>query len=174
MFRLRQKHSRNLGREVTLVNAEKLIAAQSVRAAITGAAIAIIVFNIIWAYTASASGKFLPWISIVQGAVIGMAVQRAGRGLDWRFPVVAGSAAWIGAFSGNLFIALVFTGTEDIGVGSNWWRVLWSFFENTVSVIDVIYAFCAVAVAIFYSKRPLNRYEVLALRKHTADRNDER
>jgi len=174
MFRLRQKHSRNLGREVTLVNAEKLIAAQSVRAAITGAAIAIIMFNIIWAYTASASGKFLPWISIVQGAVIGMAVQRAGRGLDWRFPVVAGSAAWIAAFSGNLFIALVFTGTEATGVGSNWWRVLGSFFENTVSVIDVIYAFCAVAVSIFYSKRPLNRYEVLALRKHAADRNAER
>ena len=174
MFRLRQKHSRNLGRDATLVNAEKLIAAQSVRAAITGAAITIIMFNIVWAYTASASGKFLPWISIVQGAVIGIAVQRCGRGLDWRFPLVAGAAAWIGAFSGNLFIALVFTGTETIGPGSNWRLILGSFFENTVSVIDVIYAFCAVAVAIFYSKRPLNRYEVLALRKHAVDRNDER
>ncbi len=174
MFRLRQKHSRNLGRDATLVNAEKLIAAQSVRAAITGAAIAIIMFNIIWAFTASASGKFLPWISIVQGAVIGIAVQRSGRGLDWRFPVVAGTAAWIGAFSGNLFIALVFTGTETTRPGSNWWAVLRSFFENTVSVIDVIYAFCAVAVAIFYSKRQLNRYEILALRKHAVDRNDER
>lgn len=174
MFRLRQKHSRNLGRDAALVNAEKLIAAQSVRAAITGAAIAIIMFNIIWAFTASASDKFLPWISIVQGAVIGIAVQRSGRGLDWRFPVVAGTAAWIGAFSGNLFIALVFTGTETTPPVSNWWAVLRSFFENTVSVIDVIYAFCAVAVAIFYSKRPLNRYEVLALRKHEADKNDER
>ena len=138
MFRLRQKHSRNLRRDATLVNAEKLIAAQSVRAAITGAAIAIIMFNIVWAFTASASGKFLPWISIVQGAVIGIAVQRSGRGLDWRFPLVAGAAAWIGAFSGNLFIALVFTGTETIGPGSNWWGVLRSFFENPVSVIDVI------------------------------------
>ena len=174
MFRLRQKHSRNLGRDATLVNAEKLVAAQSVRTAITGAAIAIIMFNIVWAYTASASGKFLPWISIVQGAVIGIAVQRSGRGLDWRFPLVAGAAAWLGAFSGNLFIALVFTVTETTGVGSNWWRVLESFFDNTVSVIDVIYAFCGVAVAIFYAKRPLNRHEVLALRRHAADRNDER
>ena len=174
MFRLRQKHSRNLGRDAPLVNAEKLIAAQSVRAALTGAAIAIIMFNIVWAYTASATGKFLPWISIVQGAVIGIAVQRSGRGLDWRFPLVAGAAAWIGAFSGNLFIALVFTATETTGVGSNWWRILGSFFENTVSVIDVIYAFCAVAVAIFYARRPLNRYEVLALRKQAADKNDER
>jgi len=84
MFRLRQKHSRNLGRDTTLVNAEKLIAAQSVRAAITGAAIAIIMFNIVWAYTASASGKFLPWISIVQGAVI----------VPFRGP----AAAWTGVF----------------------------------------------------------------------------
>ena len=166
MFRLRQRHSRNLGQDAAPVSAEKLIAAQSVRAALTGAAISIIIFNIMWAYTASVSGKFFPWISILQGAVIGIAVQRSGRGLDWRFPLVAGIAAWLGAFSGNLFIALIFTVTEIGGISGNWWQIVYSFYVNTVSVIDVIYAFCAVAVAVFYSKRRLNRHEVLALRKY--------
>lgn len=166
MFRLRQKHSRNQGRDTVSVNAENLIAAQSVRAAITGAAIAIICSNVLWAYTASVSGRFFPWISILQGVVIGIIVQKTGRGLDWRFPLVGALGAWIGAFSGNLFIAVVFTGAENGFGSSSWWQILTSFYVHTVSVVDIIYAFCAVAVATYYSKRRLNRHEVLALRKH--------
>lgn len=167
MFRLRLRHSRHLHEASPPVSAERLIAAQSVRAAITGAAIAIIVVNILWMYTASSTARYFPWIAIIQGAAIGIAVQRSGRGLDWRFPLIAGAAAWIGAFSGNLFIALLFTTAETGAVPNGWWwQILQSFFAHTVSVIDVIYAFCAVAVATFYSKRRLNRYEVLALRKN--------
>ena len=84
--------------------------------------------------------------------------------MDWRFPLIAGIAAWTGAFSGNLFIALEFTASETGGVEGGWWQITRDFFVNTVSVIDVIYAFSAVAVATFYSKRPLNRHEVFALR----------
>lgn len=169
MFRLRQRHSRNVYEKAAPASAEKLIAAQSVRAAITGAVIAVIAMNIVWAYTASASGKYFPWVAIVQGALIGMAVQRSGRGLDWRFPLIAGLAAWTGAFSGNLFIALIFTTAETGVLESDWWQILRNFFMNTVTVIDVIYAFCAVAMATFYSKRRLNRHQVLALRKHAEE-----
>jgi hypothetical protein len=165
MFRLKHRHSRHLDQKRPAVSAEKLIAAQSVRAAITGAAIAIIASNILWAYSASASGRFFPWIAIIQGAATGIAVQKSGRGLDWRFPLIAGVAAWVGSFSGNLFIALLFTTTETGAVRNGWWQILRSFLENTVSDIDVIYALCAVAVATFYAKRRLNRHEVLALRK---------
>ncbi len=131
-----------------------------------GAAITIIVFNFLWVYTASAMARYFPWVCIFQGAAIGIAVQRSGRGLDWRFPLIAGVATWLGAFSGNLFIALLFTTADTGAVSSSWWQVLQSFFANTVSVIDVIYALCAVAVATFYSKRRLNRHEVLALRTY--------
>jgi hypothetical protein len=170
MFRLRQKHSRNVYKAAAPVSAEKLIAAQSVRAAITGAVIAIMAMNIVWAYTASASGKYFPWFAIVQGAAVGMAVQRSGRGLDWRFPLIAGVAAWAGAFSGNLFIALEFTATETGRVDADWLQIVQDFCMNTVTAIDVIYAFCAVAVATFYSKRRLNRYQVLALRKYAEEK----
>lgn len=170
MFRLKQKHSQHLHETNTPVSAERLIAEQSVRAAITGAATTIIVFNILWAYTASASGKFFPWIAIIQGIAIGFAVRKAGRGLDWRFPLVAGLAAWAGAFSGNLFIALAFTGAQNAVLDDGWWQIVKNFYLNTITVIDVIYAFCAVAVATFYSKRRLNRHEVFALRKHVEDK----
>ncbi len=166
MFRLTQKHSKNLDRHVAPVDPKMLLAAQSVRAAVTGAAIAIICLNIVWVYTASASGRFFPWISVWQGIAIGLSVQRTGRGLDWRFPLIAGIAAWIGAFSGNLFIALAFTTTDTGREIDGWWQILQSFFMHTTTVVDLIYAFCAVAVATFYSKRRLNRHEVLALRKN--------
>ncbi len=170
MFRLRLRHSRHVHEASPPVSAEKLIAAQSVRAAITTALITIIIVNILWAYTASASSKFFPWIAIIQGALIGIAVQKCARGLDWRFPLIAGLAAWTGAFSGNLFIALVFTAAETGAVSAGWWQILRSFFANTVSVIDVLYAFCAVALATFYSKRRLNRHEIFVLRKQAKEK----
>jgi hypothetical protein len=166
MFRLYQKHSRNLDQDVAPVSVEKLFAAQSIRAAVTSAIIAVICCNVIWAYTASLSDRFFPWVSILQGVVIGRGVRMYGRGLDWRFPAIAAAAAWIGAFSGNLIIALIFTAAETGPITSSWWQVLDSFFAKTVTIVDVIYALFAVALAMFYSKRRLNRHEVLALRKH--------
>ncbi len=146
------------------------MAAQSARAAITAAAITIISFNIVWAYTASASGKYFPWIAVVQGAAVGKAVQIAGRGLDWRFPLIAAIAAWTGSFSDNLFIALQFTASETGRVIGDWWQIVNDFLVHTVTVVDVIYAFSAVAVATYYSKRRLNRHQVFALRKHAEEK----
>ena len=167
MFRLKQTHSQHLHETNTPASAEKLLAEQSVRAAVTSAAIAIIVCNILWVYTASAFGRYFPWIAILQGIAIGFSVRVSGRGLDWRFPLVAALAAWVGAFTGNLFIALTFTAAQNTPLEQGWWLILKSFLANTVTAIDVIYAFCAVAVATFFSKRRLNRHEVFALRKQS-------
>jgi len=149
MFRLRQRHSRHLQEANIPASVEKLIAAQFVRAAFMAATITIIIVNILSAYTASVSGWFFPGIAIIQGAPISIAVQKGGRGLDWRFPLTAGAAAWTGAVGANLFIALVFTATETGAVSSGWWQILRSFFANAVSIVDVIYALCAVAVTTF-------------------------
>lgn len=115
------------------------------------------------------TGRVFPWFSIIQGAFVGLAVRRFGRGLDWRFPLVAAVAAWGGAFAGNFLIAIPTT-AEELGVsaldvlrGLTWWSVE-LFFAELITVVDYIYAFCAVAVAMFFSKRRLNRYEHFALR----------
>ena len=55
-------------------------------------------------------GRVFPWFSILIGGFVGLGVQRFGRGLDWRFPVIAAVLAWVGAYVGNLMIGIVETG----------------------------------------------------------------
>lgn len=148
---------------------QSLVDAQSVGSAILAALAAILVLSMIWMLFASVTGRVFPWFSIVQGIFIGLAVRRFGRGLDWRFPLVAGAFAWTGAFVGNLVVAIPATTSV---LDASWWEVLrgltwWSlrtFFDEVITVVDHIYALCAAAVAGFYAKRRLNRHEVFALR----------
>lgn len=148
---------------------QKLVDAQSVGRAIVAALVATLVLGTFWMFFASVTGRVFPWFSIVQGIFIGLAVRRFGRGLDWRFPLVAGAFAWTGAFFGNLLVAIPATTSA---LDASWWEVVrgltwWSlrtFFDEVITVVDHIYAFCAAAVAVFYAKRRLNRREVFALR----------
>jgi hypothetical protein len=115
------------------------------------------------------TAKVFPWITIVMGAIIGMAMQRFGRGLDWRFPVMALVIAGIAAYAGNLMIGVVETGRyiEEPpirvmgGLSADTMR---NFFRNTISPVDHIYAFSACGVAAFFANRRLKRHEVLGLR----------
>lgn len=151
------------------VDAEALLNAQSVTRAMVAAAAAILVLSLFWMFFATVTGRVFPWFSIVQGIFIGLAVRRFGRGLDWRFPLLAGMSAWIGAFFGNLLVAIPATTSA---LDASWWEVIrgltwWSlrtFFDEVISAVDYIYAFCAAAVAVFYARRRLNRHEVFALR----------
>ena len=123
----------------------------------------------LWASSADIFGRVFPWLSIIQGVLVGLLVRRAGNGFDWRFPLIAGATAWIGAVSANFFIA-VMTTSDELGVSAM--QVLANltpmtfevFFTETFDVVDHIYALTAAAIAAFYSKRNLNRREVLALR----------
>jgi hypothetical protein len=103
------------------------------------------------------------------GALIGLAVQRFGRGLDWRFPLLAAVLACITAYLGNLTIGVVETGRY---IEASPLRVfaglspdtMHNFFGTTIGPVDHIYAFCAAGVAAFLANRRLNRQEVLAVR----------
>jgi hypothetical protein len=81
-------------------------------------------------------------------------------------------AALIGAFFGNLLVAIPVTtsaldaGWWEVVRGLTWWSIR-TFFDEVITVVDYIYAFCAAAVAVFYAKRRLNRHEVFALRNVT-------
>lgn len=151
------------------VDAQLLIEAQSVAGAILAGIAAMLILSFFWTVLASASGRVFPWFSTIQGIFIGLAVRRFGRGLDWRFPLIAGLVAWCGAFFGNLLVALpVTTGELEVSAlevirGLTWWSIT-TFFDEVITVVDYIYAFCAAAVAVFYSKRRLSRQEEFALR----------
>jgi hypothetical protein len=168
MFGLRKRKKVEAGPRPP-VDPEILIAAQSVKAAVAAAMVAVLVLSGFWSFFAAVSGRVFPWFSIVQGIFIGLAVRRFGRGLDWRFPLIAGAAAWTGAFVGNVIVAIpVTTGELEVGAfevirGLTWWSFR-TFFDEVIGVVDYFYAFCAAAVAVFYSKRRLTRHEEFALR----------
>jgi hypothetical protein len=172
MHRLRNRKEDRAARPPPRPDPQVLIEGQSLRGAIVAAIVAMLICSWFWMYLAILFGRVFPWISVIQGALIGLAVRRFGRGFDWRFPLVAGLIAWTAAFFGNLLIAVPTT-SDELGVsplevirGLTWWSFE-VFFDEVITVVDYIYAFCAVAVAMFYSKRRLSRHEVFALRtKH--------
>ena len=115
------------------------------------------------------TGRVFPWFSIPIGALVGLAVQRFGRGLDWRFPVVAVMFAALAAYAGNLLIGVLETGRYIEASAGEVLRglsgdTMRNFFRNTINPIDHIYAFSACGVAAFFANRRLKRHEVLGLR----------
>jgi len=173
MFGLKKKKKEKEQEPRPRVDPEALIAAQSVKAAVLAAIVTMLVLSGFWTFFTGMTGRVFPWFSIVQGIFIGLAVRRFGRGLDWRFPLIAGTVAWSGAFFGNLMLAIPVT-TNELGAsalevirGLTWWSFR-TFFTEVITVVDHIYAFCAAAVAIFYSNRRLTRHEDYALRTRQA------
>lgn len=175
MLRLQQKHSRKQSDTGPKPDATLILAQQSVGRAVAGGIAVVLVFGWIWALVSVESGRVFPWFSILIGAAVGVAVQRYGRGLDWRYPVIAALIAWVGAYAGNLMIGIVETGRYieagpfSVFAGLSM-DTMENFFANTVSPVDHIYALCAAGVASFLGKRRLNRREVLATRTIDKDK----
>jgi len=148
----------------------RLVAAQSLRSAIVAAVIVMIAYSLLWSLFSLAMEKVFPWLSLLLGVLIGLAVRRAGLGLDWRFPVCAVVATLSGIVAGKAVIAAVFTAgglsMEAFALlfgGSS--DVDWSgFFSEVMTPADLIFAVFAAAIAAFFSLRRLNRRQYLALR----------
>lgn len=130
---------------------------------------AVVVLGWLWATVSVATARVFPWMTIVIGAVVGVAVQRFGRGLDWRFPVIAAVLAWSGAYVEILMVAIAETGryieAAPLRVFAGLSKdTMENFFANTVTPVDHVYALSAAGVASFFAKRRLKRREVHALR----------
>lgn len=175
MFRLKQKHSKKGPEKYPEPNAGKIIAEQSLLRAVIGSVLVAILLSYAWASYSVSTNRVFPWFTIVMGALIGYAVQRFGKGLDWRFPVVAAVVACTASYFGNLMIGVVETGRyieaspARVFAGLSM-DTMENFFANTISPIDHIYAFSAAGVAAFFANRRLNRREVLAVRTLTGER----
>lgn len=169
MFRLQQKHSRHPGLAPRpKASPEQLIAAQSVVRGVLGGLVALLVMHYAWAQSAVLLDRVFPWMTIVQGAAIGYGVQRQGRGLDWRFPLVAALLSFPAAITGNFVVAVSLTADAS---GSSALEVLsgltassvGSFFTEMMTGVDWIFAFCSIAIATFLAKRRLTRAQSTAM-----------
>lgn len=169
MFRLKQKHTRKPTEKLPPADGYRLLAEQSVTRGALGSIAVALLLSWFWALLALRSGLVFPWFSVLIGALIGLAVQRFGRGLDWRFPVVAVLVAGLAAYVGNLLIGVLQTAqyinaTPVQILGGLSMDTMRVFLANTISPTDHIYACSAGGVAAFFANRRLKRHQVLGLR----------
>lgn len=168
-LRLRKKHGSGKPTQVTFVDGKRLVKAQSVRNAVVAGLIVIIIFSLFWITLSELTNRVFPWFTIVLGFLLGHSIRLAGRGTDWRFPLIAAGMAIAGSLIANIIIAASVTaegfgtGTLDVlrAVTSMTWPV---FFDEVLTVADAFYAAIAAAIAAFYANRRLTRSEYQALR----------
>ena len=151
------------------VDVNELIDEQSLRDAIVGGLIVIIAFSVLWTMLSTLTNRIFPWMTVVLGVAVGLVMRRAGRGLDWRFPVVAAVLAVAGSLAGNVVVAAAFTApvleTSTLNVLRSLTAMTWPvFFAEVLTPADTVFALFAAAIAAFYANRRLTRTEVLALR----------
>ena len=174
VLRLRKKHGSGTPRDATLADGERLLGAQSLRNALVAGVAAVAIFCVLWVALTALIDRVFPWITVLLGAMVGFAVQRAGRGIDWRYPLLAAVLALSGAVLANIVLAA--STTADIfdtstllilkAVTSMTWPV---FFDEVMTAADGFYAVVAAALAAFLANRRLTRSQYYALRLMRAE-----
>ena len=175
VLRLPKRHSRESAAALDPGAGARLVRQQSVRGAILAGLIVVIVFSVAWALLSVAIGRVFPWMTLVQALLVGLAVRRAGRGIDWRFPAIAAAVTMAGALAGNVVVAAAFTAGEfDTGtltilrsVTTMTWPV---FFDEVMTGADLFYAIAGAGIAAFYANRRLTRAEYAAFRTWQQER----
>lgn len=140
------------------------------RNAVVAGLIVLIVFCGLWIAISALTNRVFPWMTVVLGWMIGMAVRRAGHGVDWRFPALAAVMALAAAVISNVVLAAATTadtygtGTMEIlqAVTSMTWPV---FFDEVWTIAHGFYAIVAAGIAAFFANRRLTRSQFYALRR---------
>ena len=102
--------------------------------------------------------------------MVGYVVRGAGKGLDWRFPVIAAVLTVLGSLLGIVAISAATTAgeydTSTVTILSRATPLTWPvFFDEVLTAADYIYAAIAAAIAAFYANRRLTRRQYFALRQ---------
>lgn len=168
-LRLRKRHGTGERPDVGPADGERLVGQQSIRGALVAALLATMLFCIAWVAICSLTYRIFPWMTIVLGTMVGFAVRRAGKGVDWRFPTLAAVFALAGSLLGNIVVAASVT-ADELGTGTlevlrNVTSMTWPvFFDEVMNAADGFYAVCSAAIAAFLANRRLSRKEYYAIR----------
>ena len=173
-MRLPRKH-RGAAYRAAEVDAAELAADQSLRDAAFAGLVVIVVFSVFWVMLSTLVDRIFPWMTVLLGVFVGLVIRRAGRGLDWRFPVLAAAMTMLGSLAANIIVAAAFTADEldattlEIlrAATSMTWPV---FFREVISAADIVYAAMGAGAAAFFANRRLTRSEYSAWRKWQEDR----
>lgn len=172
ILRLPKRHA--AAAQTGKIDGGRLVREQSVANAIYAGLIVVILFSILWAMTSTLVNRIFPWLTLLLGMFVGLAVRRAGNGLDWRFALLAAGITVGGALLGNIVVAASFTaaemGTSTLHVLRKVTSMTWPvFFDEVMSPADAIYALFGAGIAAFYANRRLSRAEYHALRTWQQD-----
>ncbi len=168
-LRLRRKHGEGRRPAANEEDGHRLVRAQSLRNAVMAGLIVFVLFSIAWVALTALTSRVFPWMTVLLGATIGYAMQRAGRGLDWRFPVAAAALTLLASVLSNIVVAASTTAAE-FGTGTMHilqavtamtWPV---FFDEAWNMADGFFAVVAAGVAAFFAPRRLTREQRYALR----------
>jgi hypothetical protein len=170
VLRMRKRHTPAVQTQGEPADGQRLIDEQSVRDGVLAGLVVVILFSILWAMVSTLLGRTFPWMTLLLGAAVGLVIRRAGRGLDWRFPLMAVTHTVLGSLLANIVVAAAFTaeahGTSTLAILRAVTPMTWPvFFNEALSPVDIIYALFAAGIAAFYSQRRLNRTEFMVLRK---------
>lgn len=173
-LRLRKKHGSGRRRDITAEDGERIVRGQSLRNAFVAALIAIVIFCVLWSALSALLDRVFPWMTVVLGAMLGFAVRHAGRGVDWRFPVLAAGLTLAGALLANIVVAASYTAdsfdTSTLQVIRSVTSMTWPvFFDEVLTAADGFYAVLAAGLAAFLSNRQLSRSQYYALRLWRAE-----
>ena len=167
---MRKRHTPSERVTLGAEDGHKLEKQQSLRDAIVGGLIVMILFSVLWAMMSTLLNRIFPWMTVVLGIFTGLVIRRAGRGIDWRFPTLAAVMTLIGSLVGNVVVSAAVTAevldstTFEIlrAVTAMTWPV---YFAEVISAADIVFACFGAAVAAFYANRRLTRAQFHALRK---------
>ena len=168
-LRLRKKHGDGARPQATAADGRRILNAQSLRSAVMAGLITIIVFSFVWILVTDRFGTVFPWATVLLGYLLGQAIQRTGRGVEWQFPALAAVMALLGSIGANIVLAA--SGRAE-QMGTSTMFVLQSlstytlpdFFRETWNMGDTFFALMAAALAAFYAQRRLTREQYFAIR----------
>ena len=98
LLRLRKKHGEGHKVDISAADGARLVRAQSFSSAVIASLVAVVLFSVVWIALTALTNRVFPWMTVILGAGIGLLVRRYGKGVDWRFPTLAGGMAFGGWF----------------------------------------------------------------------------
>lgn len=169
VLRLRKRHAPGGHETPVAADGERLHRSQSLPDAFMGGTIVVVVFVVIWSMFTTSMGRIFPWMTVILGVAVGLAVRRAGQGFDWRFPVLATALTILGSVAGKVVIAAGTTASEfgitTVAVLRSVTIYTWPvFFSESMTAVDWIFAAIASVAAVWFARRRLNRRDYQAVR----------
>ena len=106
LLRLGKKYAPRDRRDIDI---ETLFSEQSLKGALVGGLIALVILNVLWISESLLFDHMFKPFSILQGFFIGRAVRHYGRGIDWKFAAIGAAIAVVASFTGSFLAALFLT-----------------------------------------------------------------